>query len=112
LNQLACISRKIGASARSSAGAGAGGGGGGGIAARAAPQPDGLGLVGLAAAGMVVPSGMTKPIVGVGFTVGYATVGDPMAAAVDAAGTAAAGSAPRTPRIGRAGRAGGSSRSG
>src|SRR5687768_16949448 len=103
LNQLCCISRKIGeVSPRSSAGA-AGCGGAGGIAASAAPQPFGFGLAGRCAAGTVPPSGRTKPVVGArfcctcrsgaaAFMVGYAIVGelvapeDGPAAGADSAG--------------------------
>src|SRR5258705_2261807 len=85
LNQLACICRKIGASARSCAGVAAGGGGAGGIAARAAPQPDGFGLTGGGGGGIFLPSGVTKPTAtcnsgDAGWSVGYAMVGELIAA--------------------------------
>jgi hypothetical protein len=100
LNQLACISRKIGESARSCAGAGTGVGGAGGIEARAAPQPEVLGLTGRVAAGTVVPSGFTNPTTGADCRVGYATVGEAMAppgaaGAVSAAGAVAVNSVNR-----------------
>src|SRR6187402_1275783 len=81
LNQLCCISRKIGEDSPRSSACGTGGGGAGGIAARAAPQP-------LVPTGRrVEPSSGVLPKPGAGaklscrsgaavFMVGYAIVGE------------------------------------
>src|SRR3982750_134136 len=92
LNQLCCISRKIGEVSPRSSACTAGGGGAGGIAASAAPQPFGFGLAGRCGAGTVPPSGVTKPEGGArlcrsgaaGVMVGSAIVGELVAPGVKA----------------------------
>src|SRR4051794_19048939 len=88
LNQLCCISRKIGEVSPRSSVCDAGGGGGGGIAASAAPQPLVFGPA--RRCGAVPPFGVTKPVAGAKLCcawrsgaavvmVGYAIVGEPVA---------------------------------
>jgi hypothetical protein len=79
--------------------------------ASAAPQPDGLGLTGRGGGGIFLPSGVTKPTATCrsgdadGWTVGYATVGEPIAVAACACADAGADDATGcATRVGSGGR--------